>query len=93
MTLDQIDDAVRLRNFRKNVMELANVARESFMELTFTGFPHPDSHISLECVRNAVVAECERDRAIYEAELIALGVTLSEAELLAPARIDTPKAG
>lgn len=83
MTLDQIDDAVRLRNYRKNVMGLAQAAREGYMSLEFSGYQHPDSHISLQCVRDAVVAECARLREEYEDELMAMGVMLPESALSA----------
>lgn len=78
MTIDQIDDAVRLRNYRRNVMGLAEAARSSSMTLTFTGFQNPDSHISLKCVRDAVLTECERKQKEYEAELRAMGVDLPD---------------
>lgn len=79
MTIDQIEDAIKLRNYRKNVMELAETASSSFMTLQFTGCKSPESHISLHVVRDAVIAECRRLQAEYEAELAAMGVTLTSA--------------
>ena len=76
MTLDQIDDAIRLRNYRKNVMDLADTADCGLMRLSFSGCPYPDSHISLRVVRDAVIAECRRLQAEYEAELGAMGITV-----------------
>ena len=80
VTLDQIDDAVRLRNYRRNVMLLAECAASGYMKLEITGCQHPDSHISMNVVREAIVAECQRLRAEYEAELAALGVTTTVAQ-------------
>lgn len=76
MTLDQIDDAVRLRNYRKNVIGLAEAAKSAYMSLEFSGYKNPESHISLDVVRDAVVAECQRLQAAYEAELAAMGVMI-----------------
>lgn len=79
MTLDQLDRAVALRNFRRNVIRLSECAASGYMALEFGGEKHPDSHISLQCVRDAVIAECERERRKYETELAEMGVIVEDA--------------
>lgn len=79
MKLSNLDDAVRLRTYRANVMRLAEIAKSGWIDLKFAGEPHPDSHISLQCVRDAVIAECERERRKYEAELAEMGVVVEDA--------------
>ena len=88
MKLEQIEDAVRLRNYRRNVINLAEAAKSGFMRLSFDGCENPDSHISLHVVRDAIVAECQREQAKYEAELIAMGVEVPASPALTKGQIE-----
>jgi hypothetical protein len=74
MKLCDLDEAVTLINYRKNCEELRRCAESGFIELRFTGCSTPESHISLDCVREAVKKECDRVIAEYEAKLNSLGV-------------------
>lgn len=74
MKLCNLDEVVKLRNWRKNAESLRRCAESGLMTLKFSGFEEPSSCIALDCVRRAVMAECDREIANYEEQLKELGV-------------------
>lgn len=76
MKLADIEDVIRLRNYRAKAIDLQKSAESGFMELRFAGFDDPASCISLECVRRAVSDECQREIDGYDDQLRKLGVEI-----------------
>lgn len=74
MKLCNLDEVTKFKKYREHCQILRRCAESSMMELKFTGCPDPDAHISLECVRRAVMAECDREIENYETKLKELGV-------------------
>lgn len=80
MLINQIDDAVRLRNYRKNAIKLREASESGHVDLVLWHAGEkidPASHICIECVRRAIAAECDREIADYERQLTELGITVS----------------
>lgn len=76
MKLCDLEDVIRLRNYREKAMELQKASQSGFMELRFAGFQDPASTISLECVRRAVAEECQREIDNWDAQLRKLGIEI-----------------
>lgn len=74
MKLCDLDEVTRLKNYRTNCQSLRRAAECGRMDLKLGNIEHPESHISLECVRRAVMAECDREIENYETKLREYGV-------------------
>lgn len=83
MRLEDLDDVVALRNYRKKLLALRPVAESGFFHVQIGLDPmirDLSSHMSLESVREFVVGRIDSKIREYEMELARLGVEVENSE-------------
>lgn len=79
MKLSQLDRAIAVRNYRKHLKTMLASAKEGAIEIRF---PILDkdlaSQVPLDPVREFIVRYIERHIAVYEGELLGMGVDPTE---------------
>lgn len=85
MKMSDLDEAVRLRERRKLLIILVRAARSSYeVEATLSQMREPVSKfINLQCVREAIIVEANRELETLKQRLTAIGCELDEDEGLA----------
>jgi hypothetical protein len=79
MKLSDLDQALALRNHRNRAQVLRRIAQDGFFDpecIDNGERMKVSSVISVELIRDAIVAECDKFIAAKEAELLALGVSV-----------------
>lgn len=75
MKLSDLDEAVKLRNWRAKALDLIQVADGALeVKFLYRSDMNVASIISVDCVHEAIQAQCRTMIAIWECELKALGV-------------------